>query len=331
MPPMARVQDSELAARVHVESWSPEYGTPLEVSEEPEPASSVEPQVETSNWRPIRGADPAKVSEVAFVDGVRRIEARVTIDDPIDGPVPGMMAAFGVGAVMWERAVPRSTYLGLSVERMMVMARGYQSGMTGLGSLRVTSESVPGYDPAELLAHLQRRMRAAEQSLASGLVSSGRLVIADGRNHEVGPRPVVGFVKTHQVMYLTGAHRSVIGDLRGGERTPLFLIDTSFLPRYSWYLRLADLPGGHSWTGIVRCEVAAAVGIDRAVELAGSTAALLPTLASERHIDPRAPQNLVPISALERELRRRMGDPRLAHRALVREAHGRRPVGFRGD
>ena len=43
--------------------------------------------------------------------------------------------------------------------------------------------------------------------------------------------------------------------------------------------------------------------------IADRTAALLPVVGSEPHIDPRAPQNLVPIGALERELRHRMGDP----------------------
>ena len=38
----------------------------------------------------------------------------------------GMMAAFGVGAVVWEREVPRSTFTGLAVERMVAMAKGYQ-------------------------------------------------------------------------------------------------------------------------------------------------------------------------------------------------------------
>ena len=324
---MSAVLGSDLAARIYVESWSPEYGAPLDVSEESEPSGTVDPEVETSDWRPIRGSDLAAPTNVAFVDGVRRIEARLTVDDPGDGPVPGIMAAFGVGAVLWDREIPRSAFARLAVERMLVMAKGYDPGIGKLGNLPVSAESVPGDDPSDLLAHLQRRMRSAEQSLASDLVSSGRLVIADGRNHEVGPRPIVGFIKTHQVMYLTGRYRSLIGDLRGGERTPLFLIDSAFLPRYSWYLRLADLPWGHTWTGIVRCEVPAAVGIAQAIDLGRSTAELLPELASERHIDPRAPQNLVPISALERELRRRMGDRSLAHRALLGGVHGGRPAG----
>jgi hypothetical protein len=43
---------------------------------------------------------------------------------------------------------------------------------------------------------------------------------------------------------------------------------------------------------------------------------LLPKLSSAPHKDPRAPQNLVPIGGLERELRRRLGDQQLLYRAL---------------
>jgi hypothetical protein len=39
-------------------------------------------------------------------------------------------------------------------------------------------------------------------------------------------------------------------------------------------------------------------------------------VGSEPHIEPRAPQNLVPIAALERDLRHRLGDAGLVLRAL---------------
>ncbi len=45
----------------------------------------------------------------------------------------------------------------------------------------------------------------------------------------------------------------------------------------------------------------------------------LPRFASCEEKDPRAPQNLYPIGGLERELRRRLGDPMLIMRSL-REA-----------
>jgi hypothetical protein len=47
------------------------------------------------------------------------------------------------------------------------------------------------------------------------------------------------------------------------------------------------------------------------------TAALLPAFVPGRGRDPRAPQNLLPIGALEARLRRRMGDVRLIRNRLA--------------
>ena len=66
----------------------------------------------------------------------------------------------------------------------------------------------------------------------------------------------------------------------------------------------------------MRCEASGHLPLADVVAIADRTAALLPLVASEPHIDPRAPQNLVPIGALERQLRHRMGDPGLVYRAL---------------
>jgi hypothetical protein len=86
--------------------------------------------------------------------------------------------------------------------------------------------------------------------------------------------------------------------------------------RYSWYVRLADVEGGHAWSGIARCEISGGLSKERAIELANHVTGFLPALASLPHLDPRAPQNLVPIGALERHLRRFLGDQKLAYRAL---------------
>jgi hypothetical protein len=42
--------------------------------------------------------------------------------------------------------------------------------------------------------------------------------------------------------------------------------------------------------------------------------------ASTEYKDARAPQNLYPIAGLERELRRRLGEPNMLYRALRRAA-----------
>ena len=67
---------------------------------------------------------------------------------------------------------------------------------------------------------------------------------------------------------------------------------------------------------MVRCEASAEGELEGVIALADQAAMILPRFASERHKDTRAPQNLYTISALERELRRQLGDSRWVHRAL---------------
>jgi len=119
------------------------------------------------------------------------------------------------------------------------------------------------------------------------------------------------------VDYLPAGPRAVIGRLAVGQRSPVFCIGDRFA-RHSWYLRL---PGelAHPWSGVVRCEAASDVDAPRAITVADQVSRLLPRFASAAHKDPRAPQNLFPIAGLERDLRRRLGDPLLLQRAL-REA-----------
>jgi len=303
-------------SRLHVEGWAPEYGAPLDLAEERTAKSPIDPTVETDDWEPIDGSAASAPDVLAFVDGVRRIDARLTFDDPVAGPVPGIVGSFGVGATMWDRSTPKATYAELSVHRVSVMAKGAVAELGSLGGLPVSAESISGDDPAQLISHFHGRMRAAEARLSAKLAARGTLVIADGPINELRAQPIVGFIKTHRVTYLEPEHGGVIGRIRAGQRTPIFLIANAQYARYSWYLRLADLPDGHSWTGVVRCEAPQALGIGTVSELANCTAALLPSVASEGHIDPRAPQNLVPIAALERELRRRLGDQALVYRGL---------------
>ena len=54
--------------------------------------------------------------------------------------------------------------------------------------------------------------------------------------------------------------------------------------------------------------------------MADVSTATLPRFASTPYKDPRAPQNLIPIAGLEKRLRALLGDARLLHRALARQA-----------
>ena len=300
-------------ARIFVESWSPEYGAPLDAATLAPAEGSVDDGVETSAWAPRDGVDDG-VEQVAFVDGVRRIDARLTIDDPEDGPVPGLCGTFVVGAVRWSRAAARSEVADEQVERWAVLAGG-RAEIFPTVDLQPPYETItiPDRDGDALVHALQTRMRAAEGRLASR-VAADAFVFADGPLNELAPEQVVGTIKSHRVTYLAPERGAIVAALEVGQRTPLFTI--ADYRRYSWYVRLARLPGGHSWTGIVRCEASGHLPLADVVAIADRTAALLPLVASEPHIDPRAPQNLVPIGALERQLRHRMGDSGLVYRAL---------------
>jgi hypothetical protein len=130
-------------------------------------------------------------------------------------------------------------------------------------------------------------------------------------------------VKTHHVAYLRGDAATVLAALAPGERTPAFTIGSTWT-RHSWYVRLPGA-GDAPLAGVVRCECPADIGVPRLTALADLTALVLPRFASQAHKDGRAPQNLYPIAGLERELRRRLGDPALVHRgvrAAARSAAG---------
>ena len=301
-------------AQIFVEGWDPDYGTPLDQDEALVPAEgSVDPTVERDDWEPLEGADDG-VDRVAFVDGVRRVEARLTLDDPVSGPTPGLVGSFAVGATVWNRTGRRSTIESVRVERWAVLASGREEQMPpvdlnpGVGTTTCASD-----DPRLLMMSLHTKMRRAEGETATALAEEC-FVVADGPLNDLGAHPTVGYIKSHRVTYLEPDRNAVVAQLAPGQRTPMFCI--ADYKRYSWYLRLAVLHGGHSWTGIVRCEASGQLPKELAVTIADRTAALLPVVASEAHVDPRAPQNLVPIGALEKELRHRLGDRGLVFRAL---------------
>ena len=300
-----------MTTRYTVEPWAPEYGVPGSTPLE-EPESAVDPAVEVppDSWRPLR-ARRSPATEVLFVDGVRRVDANVWIDQG-EGPTAlGLCAVYAAGAV---RCVEdRATVVATAVERgLFTAASGVGPIVTRHGTYEVRATA--GETPEELWLGLQQRMGELEGRIAADHARSG-LVIVDGPlSHRRHVPEAVGYVKTQRVHYLPPALRAVLDELTPGTRTPLFLTTTSW-SRYSWYLRLTAATGPGA-RGIVRCEITADGPVAQAAEVADRVTATLPRFASAPHKDPRAPQNLYPIGGLERELRRRLGDRDLMYRAL---------------
>ena len=323
--------------RISVEAWSPEYSAGVDLGE-PELVSveDVRTDCETSDWKPVaRCGEAPGVETVAFVDGTRRIDARVFLTDGDAPPRAGVAGSIGVGAVMCDargRTVTAGrrtrgscaeiTYTG--VTRHLAASGGRSPGLVAGAGLDYAPMPVPGETLDLLVDAVHDHMRRLEADLAVATADEGHLVFADGplALMDPGKRRVIGYIKSHSKRYLGEAEETVLGALGCGERSPVFAFGAR-RPRYSWYVRLCERDrNGHGWQGLARCEVPAALSIDAAIELADASTALLPRFASKPHWDRRAPQNLVPIAGLEQRLRHLLGERELVYR-MIRSAAGR--------
>ena len=312
-------------AGLAIEGWSPEYGAPVEGDPDEAPAAQVDAgaEVPEDEWRPLGPGPDARVpGSVDFVDGVRRIEARIWITGADGDARLGICASYAAGVVRCDRKANI---------RAVDVGRGF-FGLAPVPDLVTRAGTFAGYpvsedDIQQLVNGLQERMGQLEVKVAGAggpAVGSDALIILDGplRGGQRIPG-AIGYIKSHRVQYLAAGPRSVVASLAPGQRSPIFLLQTKWT-RYSWYMRLSEA-AGHPWAGIVRCEAWSESGLERARKLADATAAALPRFASEPHKDDRAPQNLYPIAGLERELRRRLGDRGMVLRALQRAVAGFRP------
>ena len=168
--------------------------------------------------------------------------------------------------------------------------------------------------------------RAAEHVGSSPRGQDGAdddLLVIDGplRNRTHLHR-TMGLIKTHRAGYLPPELNQVVAALTAGQRTPVFLMGTTW-ERHAWYLRLPSTPDvpGAPWAGVVRCEAATDLSRAQLTALANLSQTVLCRYASVAYKDSRAPQNLVPIAGLENTLRHRLGDTRVLYRALREAAH----------
>jgi hypothetical protein len=309
---------------VRIDPWAVEYGgeTPTAFQPDDEDTFTVDVAVEVDElaWAPITPSISNANQPLSFVDGVRRLEARLLVTR--DGRViHGALGSFGVGVV--ECHGGRALFGEERRGRLTVFGCGEvpPSPLELAPGLVYAPHSVPDDDADAPLKGLHNEMRAVERQLARDHAGSDRIVVADGplSPGSTAGGHVIGFVKRLFKLYLPAGQLHVLRALPIATRTPLFHITgNDRFARYSWFLRIGPrLAIESDFTGLVRLEVSAVVGREEAIRLADVTSALLPRFVPSRTRDPRAPQNLTPIGALEQHLRRGLGDARLIHRRLA--------------
>jgi hypothetical protein len=306
--------------RFSVDAWDPAYGTSVDPGELAGSDAAVDPDVElpAAEWRPLPAPVLRLPNAVHLVDGVRRVDAHVWIED---GPVAtaGICASYAAGVVSCRPGAARVDVVDVR--------RGLFTPAPGAADLRTPLATYPvrpatADDDLGLSRALQNAMADAEIACALAVrdpeADADDLLVVDGPLVGRGQLArVLGLVKTHRSTYLEPAENALVARLGPGERTPVFRLGRDWV-RCSWYLRLPGRPGA-PWAGVVRVECPDLPTAD-VVALAGLSQAVLPRFASVEHKDQRAPQNLVPIGGLERLLRRRLGDRLLLDRALRQAA-----------
>jgi len=292
------------------EDWDASYGSPYLIShDQPDGTAVLKEDADGMRIAPT----PAVPRRTAFVDGVRRGEGLLYRLDADGELVRGTVGAFACGAVLCV-AGQRPVYGPIQTERLVIFGAGVSLSLPPADGYDWRAASIDSVEPDAPLAELQELMRAAEGQLAVRLARDGWLTVVDGTLRFVGSGdlPVVGLVKTHHQRLLPPDEHAQVAGLLCGERTPLFVHDKW----YSCYVRIA-VPGTRSspWYGIVRLELPQSAGLEVARATVDEVACVLPGYAGIAHRDPRAPQNLQPVGALEKQLRRRLGPVRLASRA----------------
>lgn len=300
-----------LMTDLYFEDWDASYGSPYLISADQADGEAQFAEVVDG----IRVAPaPCEPRATAFVDGVRRGEGLLYRQAAAGVLVRGTVGAHACGAVF---CTPGSAAAFGSIEtrRLVIFGGGVPVALPAVDGYSWEAAAVASLEPDAPLQDLQTRMRMAEGQLAERLSGDGWLAVVDGPLNFIRSRDrtVVGLVKTHHRPLLPPADHARISDLVCGERTPLFTLGAD---RYSCYVRIA-VPGPRlsPWYGIVRIEVPQSFGVEAAKNTADEVTCTLPRYAGIPHRDPRAPQNLQPVGALERQLRRRLGSSRLASRA----------------
>ncbi|WP_234553435.1 DNA double-strand break repair nuclease NurA [Thermus caliditerrae] len=239
-----------------------------------------------------------------FLDGRERAEALIS-----DGERLALLGCVAAGTVVWEGG--RMRLLPPVVRRV------------GVGLEKPLAVGELAYEPVpavgEGLEGLQEGLRQAraglERALAKELVEG--LLVVDGPVRAVREGPVLGYIKTHWARYLPKEEEALLRALAPGERTPAFRVRRKGMELASWYLRLPLSPEGvrPPESGLLRVETLLSGDF---LGLADLSLGLFPALASHPVKDPRAPQNLLPVGGLERELARRMGSREVVARMLAR-------------
>lgn len=308
---------------LRLDPWTPTYESALQVEEEDAGGvPDVNHFVETDDWRVIEPPRPDPLpSPVFFIDGVRRIDTGV-VDEADGGIAYGLLGSYAAGATVHRDG--RADIYAEHIARRVILGAGREHAPihvpAGSLTLQYDPASTPENSRSKVVAEIQVLMRKLEGDLGRDIAQQAELTFVDGPLTYLLPleEPILGYVKTHARYYVGPDLIPVLNALTTGTRTPIFQFGTEGVGRYSWYTRVGPKRAmDYSMAGVVRVEISSTVGAETAAKYADLSTAILPRFATTAAWDPRAPQNLYPVSALESRLHQRLGDREFVRRSIA--------------
>ena len=315
--------------KLRLDPWATEYNTAYYADEVAQVTPDhIDPYVEHEIWKAVTPIpNDLTWDKLLFIDGSRRIEARLLLENDQEQIAFGAMGTYAIGVVnCCPKQSRQASIYEAHIKRICALSSGHRMENFAIPSLgkqmgRLQYEVVSSnYREAEaVIMKLQEVMLDEESRVASYLAQEeNTLIICDGqRPHLSQDSNVIGYLKTIHDTRLTREHLAIVRLLEQGQRSPIYKISFKDSFYYEWFLRLRDpRPWFYSLAGMVRIQAYGEILSD-VIELANWTCLNLPKFASKQHQDPRAPQQLLPIRALEHELKRRMGNPQIIRRRIT--------------
>ena len=215
--------------RLRLDPWPGDYEGPFQLEElEESSVGQIDPDVEGTTWGPIQAKRIERPEPLFFVDGVRRIDARVIADDDSGRIVHGLFGSVASGAVRVEGT--KAAFDDIRIRRYIVLGSGLMAEpevMTiGNTELAFAPYSVPDTGPTAPLLGMQNLMRTEEAAIAQDHAREAACVFADGplTYFAAVKQRTVGVIKRLFKAYLPASHFALVPRLALAERTPIFAI-----------------------------------------------------------------------------------------------------------
>ncbi|MEN3034399.1 MAG: hypothetical protein ABDH18_05370 [Aquificaceae bacterium] len=245
---------------------------------------------------------------VFFIDGVRRTEAVIAFQRPDSSKVyNGIFVSLCAGAIAVRHGninlIKDSLFY---FEQKKYLFTNFEQIPADLEQKIHLSGFEPRVVNQDLNLEIANQLRLCELNTAIKAVEESSkyqdsIVICDGPlDYDLSNTFCIGIIKNSRRAFV---EPEILSKLKKGERSHIFVLLKDEKPyKYSWYVKLRE--GGLE--NLIRLEVFIC---DRKTlyRLVNASTYMLPLMSSNPFQDQRSPQNLLPISALERFLRYYLG------------------------